>query len=215
MFNKLQTILRPYGLRSFLNKYRLSENVLDVGCGNGSSIFIKSLLKKSHLWGIDVANYNQSELSLSLYDEYKIFSPDSFHFDISNLKEEFDLIISSHNIEHCNSPESVFKAMVGKLKKGGRLFLVTPSVNSVNFPSRSGTLNFYDDITHKKPVDLLALANSSTISLEVLHYSKSTKPFFWRLIGFFNEKKSNKQKKVCLGTWDYWGFEQIIWLQRL
>ena len=44
------------------------------------------------------------------------------------------------------------------LKKGGIIYLVTPSEKSIDFPSREGTLNYYDDKTHKyKPINLTGL----------------------------------------------------------
>jgi len=95
------------------------------------------------------------------------------------------------------------------------LFIATPSLNSVSFPSRKGTLNFYDDHTHKNPIDLLHLANNTSHEIEVLHFSSNSKPFFWYFIGFLNELRSNILGKVLLGTWDYYGFEQIIWIKKI
>jgi len=37
---------------------------------------------------------------------------------------------------------------VTKVRKGGVIFVAQPHADSVNFPHRKGTLNFYDDPTH-------------------------------------------------------------------
>ena len=45
--------------------------------------------------------------------------------------------------------------MLKKVKRGGSLYLSFPSAKSLSFPSRIGTLNYYDDITHNnEPPDL-------------------------------------------------------------
>jgi len=44
--------------------------------------------------------------------------------------------------------------------------------------------------------------------------SKSYKPFFLYLIGFFLEWKSKRDIKVYIWTWAYYGFETIIWAKK-
>ena len=41
-------------------------------------------------------------------------------------------------------------AMLQSLKDGGQIFISFPSERSITFPSRAGTLNYYDDLTHKE-----------------------------------------------------------------
>ena len=214
--NKLQCILRPRGLRAFLSK---SENntlkILDVGCGNKSSIFIKKINPKFQIYGIDVSDYNQTLDSKNLYADYLIAKPELFDQSITEINFEFDLITSNHNIEHCNNPEKTFKAMVAKLRPGGKMFIATPSLNSIYFPARNGTLNFFDDTTHKQPVDLVKLLKSQENMVRCIFYKESYRPFFWVVVGWLNEFTSRLNGKVMLGTWDYYGFEQIMWLEKI
>jgi SAM-dependent methyltransferase len=210
----LQVAVRSRGLRSFLSKSKKSPRVLDVGCGNGSSIFIKTIIPSASIYGLDICDYNQTEESKKLYENYILTSPDNFHLVIEDFNENFDLIISNHNIEHCNNPHHTFSAMVDKLAPGGRLFIATPSISSVNFPSRDGTLNFYDDKTHKHPVDLWELFENNRQCIDCIFYSKNYRPFFWSIVGLINEFFSKLRKKNMLGTWDYYGFEQIIWIKK-
>ena len=192
--NKLQCILRPRGLRAFLSK---SENntlkILDVGCGNKSSIFIKKINPKFQIYGIDVSDYNQTLDSKNLYADYLIAKPELFDQSITEINFEFDLITSNHNIEHCNNP----------------------SLNSIYFPARNGTLNFFDDTTHKQPVDLVKLLKSQENMVRCIFYKESYRPFFWVVVGWLNEFTSRLNGKVMLGTWDYYGFEQIMWLEKI
>lgn len=213
--NKIKTMLRPKGLRSFVTASKnQSGTLLDVGCGNESSVFINSVNPKMEIHGIDVCDYNQSAKSKKLYAVYTIAPADEFDLYIQKIEGRFHYITSNHNIEHCNKPERVFDAMIDKLMPGGMLFIASPSLSSTAFPSRMGTLNFFDDSTHKLPLDLLALYERQSSIVDLVFYSKSYRPWFWRIIGFLNETASRKSEKVKLGTWDYYGFEQVMWLRK-
>lgn len=212
----LKKVLRPRGERSFLSSIKKDNcKILDVGCGNASSIFLKTVKPNSILYGIDVVDFGQSNESKGLYEQYIISEPESFSRSIQNIHEDFDVVISNHNMEHCNDPESTFRAMVDSTAVGGYLFIATPSLASVHFPSRGGNLNFYDDPTHQQnPVDLMELFKSESHRLECSFYSKSSKPIIWYLIGGLQEFVSRKIDRILLGTWDYFGFEQIIWIKK-
>ena len=97
---------------------------------------------------LDVDDYNQSEYSKGEMDRYVEVTPDDFAKEIESMKDQFDVVISRHNIEHTNEPRRCVAAMAGALKKGGRLYMAFPSEHSTKLLSRGGTLNFYDDPTH-------------------------------------------------------------------
>ena len=213
----LKKTLKPRGLRSFL--YTIENKnckILDVGCGNQSSFFLKTLKPDSTLYGIDVSDFNQSEESKGQFDRYIIERPEMFDRSIQNIEEDFEIIISNHNIEHCNDPEKTFRAMVDRTAVGGHIFIATPSICSINFPSRGGGLNFYDDPTHQKyPVDLMKLFKSESKRLECIFYSESSKPFIWYCFGGMLEFISRKLDRILLGTYEYYGFEQVMWLKKI
>ncbi len=82
-------------------------------------------------------------------------------------------------------------------------------------PAGGGGLNFYDDPTHRHPVDLMKLFNSESHRLECIFYSESSRPIIWWFFGWVQEFLSRKIDRILLGTWDYHGFEQVMWIKKV
>jgi SAM-dependent methyltransferase len=199
----------------FLETINQNGKLLDVGCGNNSPYDIKIKHPNIIYTGIDVGDYNQTNPNLA--DEYIVVNPEDFSDAIGNMAVKFDTVISSHNLEHCNDRYKTLDAMIKTLKPGGYMFLSFPTEKSVNFPGpRKGTLNYYDDPTHKdKPPEYKKIVSKlKTNGMKILFASKSYKPLPWYLSGFFDEKKSRKYKKILGSVWAYWGFETIIWAKK-
>ena len=98
-FVKLK-ILDRYSLRAFLHFLRNKRiKFLDVGCGNNSPKLIKTALPLCHYTGIDIENYNQN--SNEFADIYILSESANFANLINSLKDKYDVILSSNNIEHC------------------------------------------------------------------------------------------------------------------
>ena len=188
--------------------------VLDVGCGNSSPWWTKTLLPNIYYVGIDIGDYNQTAPNLA--DEYVISSPDDFSESISLMGQRFDAVISSANLEHCDHRQKTLEAMVSVIKPGGVLYLTFPTEKSVSFPGpRWGCLNYYDDGTHKgEPPNYKETIEFLQKDMEIVYGSKSYKPFFFYVVGFFNESTSNKYKTVMQGTWEYWGLLSVIWAKK-
>jgi SAM-dependent methyltransferase len=209
----VNAFLRPNGKYYFLRTLKNNSKILDVGCGNSSVARVKSLLPKCDYTGIDVGDYNQTDYSKNLMDSYLIFEPNKFSSGIRALGQNtFDVVISSHNIEHCDDPYTTLLEMLYVLKPGGSIYLSFPCSKSINFPSRYGTLNYFDDDTHKaNPPDFDLISNKlSAAGFEITFATRQYKPFLLFFIGFILEFFSNKQKKVFIGTWEFYGFESII-----
>lgn len=216
--NVRRYMLYPHGKERFLQSLKNSPKtrILDVGCGNKSPQYVKYILNKVYYVGIDVGNYNQTEESKKSANEYHIVESKDFVKEIEKYKESFDAVISSHNIEHCDSPERVLIAMINALKKGGKMYISFPSEESQYFPEgRIGCLNFYDDGTHQRVPkwdEILSILKKR--GLRILFKTKRNRPYFMRKIGKLNEGKSEELKTVLMGTWEYYGFESIIWCQK-
>jgi len=197
----------------FIKTINNKGTVLDVGCGNNSPYRIKRSRPDLYYVGVDVSDYMQSTPNLA--DEYIISQPDKFHDTILNLGERFDAALSSHNIEHCCDREKTLDAIIKVLKPaGGRLYLSFPSQASVTFPSRVGTLNYYDDKTHTdEPPNFTEIIEKLKASNMKVSFAKNPyKPFFLYLIGLLLEPFSKITRKNLIGraTWAYYGFESVI-----
>lgn len=205
----------PYSRHNFLKKRQGRGTLLDVGCGNDSSYIIKSNYPDIVYTGIDIGIYNQRKPDLA--DTYIITTPENFAEKIEEMSNSFDIVVSSHNLEHCNDRKRTLMAMIKALRKGGTLYLSFPSEESVNFPKhREGTLNYYDDPTHRDmpPNFNEIITTLKENDMHILFASKSYKPFFMHLLGFLLERKSKRENKVKYWTWAYWGFEAIIWAEK-
>jgi SAM-dependent methyltransferase len=202
--------IRPNGKIDFLSSLPKRASILDVGCGNNSPIRIKKILPHCIYTGIDIGHYNQKNINVA--DSYIMCSPDKFSFEIYKFNNKFDAVISSHNIEHCNDRDETFKAMLKSLKVGGELFLSLPCEQSTLFPSRGGTLNYYDDPTHKHnpPNFNFLLSTLKKFEFEIVYSNKNYKPTLLWLIGAILEPYSKFMNKNMIGTWEYYGFESII-----
>jgi len=197
----------PLGFENFLETIPPNSRILDVGCGNDSPRKVKSVLPNCYYIGIDICDYNQS--SKVFADEYHIVEKEIFNKTIDSFSN-IDVVISYHNIEHVNNRKECLNAMKKVLKRNGLLYLVTPSENSIFFPSRNGTLNYYDDITHK----LTPLRFADTINnlkhngFKIIKSRKQYRPIVFFIIGLF--KELFKPQKTTFYSWCFYGFESII-----
>lgn len=73
-------------------------------------------------------------------------------------------------------------------------------------------MNFYDDTTHSwcpKWDEIINMLKEKQVKID--YACKNHRPFLPKMIGMLNEKRSKKQGKILRGTWEYYGFESIIW----
>ena len=220
LFHKLKTFLmRVINSNSkalFYSRLKSNINILDVGCGNDSVKDIKAYFPNSNYTGIDIHDFNLTKDSKKLMQNYFIFTSKKFDIGIDKLNKKYDLILSYHNLEHCEKPYDVLHAMMKKLKKNGYICLRFPNSNSINFPSREGTLNYYDDHTHQAtPPDFKKICNIlNQYEVKFIIKKKAYKPLFQFLIGFLFEPLSFILKKNMPCTWEYYGFESVIYAKK-
>lgn len=203
---------RPRDRHQFLIEIADRARVLDVGCGNDSPFRFKTVRPDIQYVGLDVGDYEQHHDPAKYADEYVVVSSDRFLQAIQELSGDFDAVISCHNLEHCEDPDGVVVAMARALRPAGRIFLSFPAAASVKFPSREGTLNFFDDVTHVRPPDYsrvlgLLRAEGVTVSYAVERH----RPRLEVARGIVNEPVSRLRNKVMRGTWALYGFESVIW----
>jgi SAM-dependent methyltransferase len=206
--------MRRRGRIAFLESLPSRPKILDVGCGNNSPEYFKASRPDCYYVGLDVGDYNQDSPT-RFADRYIITTPVQFAAEIRTFAGEFDAVVSSHNIEHCQHPDVVLKAMLRALKPGGKIYLSFPCEESVSFPRREGTLNFYDDSTHQRVPDWTGiLSGIRAEGLSIDFSAKRYRPYLMFLIGLAMEPISGLTRKVKRGTWDLYGFESVIWASR-
>ena len=210
-----QIFFRPKGLFSFLNKYHSQGlKLLDVGCGNDASFNIKSRFPELYYVGLDIADYNLTKPNLA--DEYVIVQKENFDKSIRDFGNIFNLVVSSHNLEHCDDKYATLNSMLSVVKKGGKIFLAFPCEKSINFPSRRITLNYFDDLTHQQtPPDYKIVLNIlNENNFDIIFKTRSYRPLFLTILGFLQEPLSRLINRNLQGTWALFGFETIIWAQK-
>jgi SAM-dependent methyltransferase len=204
--------IRERRRHDFLVELVDGADVFDIGCGNDSPYKFKAVRPDIRYVGLDVVDYNQEHEPTEYADEYLSVPADGFLAAIRERPNQFDAVVSSHNLEHCHDPDGVVTAMTRALRPGGRIYLAFPSAATLNMPSREGTLNFWDDDTHVRPpdyqrvLDLLA-AEDVTIDFSAKRY----RPPARLAVGVLTEPISRVRKKVMPGTWALYGFETVIW----
>lgn len=208
-------VLRIRKKDAFLRSLNPKCSILDVGCGNNSPYTTKAILPHCQYTGLDIGNYNQTKENPA--DNYILCAPEDFSENIAKLAGKFDAVVSNHNLEHCNNRTETLMSMLAALKPGGRIYMAFPSEASVTFPrGRAGCLNYYDDPTHKdKPPAFNDIVRILQENGFVIDFSTNGYKHLYRWIrGFFNETRSIKMNKVKMGTWEYYGFEAIIWAEK-
>lgn len=208
-------LFNQYNKRSFIRRLPRNATVLDVGCASGSPAFTKSIRPDVHYVGLDVSDSIHPLSPSNTADEYRLVLAADFAAEIEKMAGRFDAVISSHNIEHCNEPERVLRAMAAALKPGALLYLSYPSDASLTLPSRRGCLNFFDDPTHLRRLDYADLTkqlqeNGVTIEVSIPRH----RPLIPLGLGLLLEPLSRLRNHVLRGTWALYGFESIIWARK-
>jgi ubiquinone/menaquinone biosynthesis C-methylase UbiE len=147
----------------FFNLLIPSASVLDVGSGEGE--WIKALLR--YRPGLDFTAVDKQDFSgIMKFTKFHRADLTSEHLPFKD--QAFDGALVMHLIEHLANPHFVLSECYRVLKKGGLVYLETPSVRSIFFPSynikkfnsrcdKEGPYNFYDDPTHLRPYTKYAL----------------------------------------------------------
>jgi SAM-dependent methyltransferase len=216
--SRTKSILRMRGKDAFIRALNPGASILDVGCGNDSALKIKSVRPDFHYIGLDIENYYQTLPVEQVANRYILTSSKDFGAAISQFRGELDAVISSHNLEHCDDPAVVLRAMCQSLKFGGRMYLAFPCERSMGFPRRKGTLNFYDDLSHRScPSYVRVLGALKEEGFEIEFCAQMYRPLFLALAGLLLEPVSRASGKIMpLGTtWALYGFETIIWSKRV
>jgi len=214
----LERLLKPHGKLSFIQALPLNAKLLDVGCGNNSPMNTRMQRPDLLYVGLDIGDYNQARPVTEFASKYIVTTGDNFAVEIDHMRDEFDAVISSHNLEHCNYKMVTLSAMLNAVKTGGMVYLSFPSAASVHFPHRRGTLNYYDDDTHKAEppafAEIVAAIHSRGFQIEFA--KQRYRPVLLAFIGLMLEPIGLVlgRNMPVTSTWALYGFETIIWARR-
>lgn len=151
-------IFKFFKIRKYV-KENEDIKILDVGTGNHSATKTKEIFVNCKYYGIDkCCDYTNGSEDVEIMDKFYEMDLEKLEFDeIPN--DYFDVIIITHVIEHLKNGDKVIEKLLDKMKKNGMIFLEWPRFKSTKFPSKKGTLNFFDDDSHVRIYSLKEIYN--------------------------------------------------------
>ncbi len=160
-----------------------SGALLDLGSSDGETLnHIAELRPDLRLHSVDIAGRPENYPSGCSFVRADLQS-DLLPWSAGSM----DGITCMHLVEHLTRLDHLISEVARLLKPGGMVYFETPHPKTVAFPSPPGdgagrfTYNFYDDITHVRPVSAGGLARySRDAGLEIIRSGISRNwLFFW------------------------------------
>ncbi|NNJ55163.1 MAG: class I SAM-dependent methyltransferase [Bacteroidia bacterium] len=209
----MSNFIPPFRIH-LLRKYSPTKQceVLDIGSGSHSATITKKHFPSCHYTGVDRdQNYDNDPADVANMDNFIQLDLTELQFD--GIKDNhYDIIVMSHIIEHLYNGDEVVRLLQTKLKKGGIFYVEFPCEASTKFPSKKGTLNFYDDETHVRIYSIEEVSSIfKTGGFNVLKSGKNR-----RLINILLMPIKIVWQKLRLGYvkggvyWDWYGFADYV-----
>lgn len=120
------TEVRYNELLDYFEKFRKTNRILDVGCGNG--LFLEVARKRN--WEVYGTEFTSENVTRCREKNIEVFQGDITQntFD----KASFDVVVSFEVIEHINNPHYYAAAIRNLLRRGGIFYFTTPNFNALN-----------------------------------------------------------------------------------
>ncbi len=110
---------------AFYIPYIENGKLLDLGCGNGSSMLVMQNLG----WTVEGVDFDEKAVSCAI--EAGLNASIGDLFDKKYADNSFDAVMMNHVIEHLPNPDSYLKECLRILKPGGFLTALTPNADSL------------------------------------------------------------------------------------
>ena len=138
--NELDAVYSAYGRNDYLSpmtvkrynelldkfeRYRKTNNILDIGCGIG--YFLVEAKKRG--WNVYGTEYTDKAIKICESKGIKVFKGAILEQSFDN--EMFDVVTSFEVIEHINNPLQEINIYKKILRKDGVFYLTTPNFNSI------------------------------------------------------------------------------------
>lgn len=118
------TIKRYGELLDQFEKYRNSNKILEVGCGNGD--FLVEAKKRG--WETYGTEYTEEAAQVAKQSginmHHGVLDPENYS------RHDFDIVVSIEVIEHINNPLEEVSNIYKLLRKGGLFYVTTPNFNT-------------------------------------------------------------------------------------
>lgn len=172
-FSLYQKKIGEFGGKANLFKFKKEINktdaVLDFGCGGG---FLLDQIDCKYKAGIETnkfaGDYARSTFGIDIFSSID---------QVEN--EAYDVIISNHALEHCDSPIDIIKKLKLKLKKGGKIIIVVP-LDSYKYKFKEDDVNKHlYSFSQMNLGNLLQLSGFKNIKASSLLHKW---PPFWHII---------------------------------
>lgn len=206
----------------FFKNCPIESKFLDIGAGAGGLAFWKSWFEPERLdikmYGVDLACGEHA----GLYERF-----DALNLDNDPLPHSdgfFDVVYSTHVLEHLQRPEKVLNEILRVLRPGGLCYLEVPNHNTLTLPTRAeyklkgyktSTINFHDDLTHLRPYSHGEIIKMLENKAQILESGTIQAPYLAKVLtewGFKNEDQEITTYGLWLQTeWsDYVCFRKAI-----
>ncbi len=120
------TIKRYNELLDDFEPYRKTNNIIDIGCGDGCFLEVA----KQRGWNVYGTEF--TDVAVQYCSEKGILMQKGV-LNSSNYRSiEFDVVTSFEVIEHINNPKSEVQSIKGILRNGGLFYFTTPNFNSIS-----------------------------------------------------------------------------------
>lgn len=143
----------PHQLVEYLmNRFSLNPGgrLLEIGCGRGD------FLQAYNAAGFECFGIDREESAKELSSNLNVRICDIEREALPFENNYFDIVYHKSLIEHLYSPKHLMQETYRVLKKGGKVIILT-------LDWISQMRNFYEDITHCRPYDVVALRDTLMI----------------------------------------------------
>lgn len=152
------TLSRYYSLLEKFEKYRIKNNIIDIGAGDG--FFAEQARLKS--WNSYATEFDDKSVALCLEKGVVVHKG---KLDVNNYEKDFfDIIFSSEVLEHINNPVEEIKGFHTILRPGGLVYLTTPNLNSISHKILKNKWNIFhypEHISYYSPKTIEKLFNDN------------------------------------------------------
>ena len=139
-------------------KYRKTNNIIDVGCGDG--FFLEEAKKKG--WNVYGTEYGLHYINIC--EEKGIQMKGGMLSPLNYEAESFDVITSFEVIEHINYPMVELKNFNSILRNNGIVYITTPNFNSISrrmFKDKWNVIGYPEHLSYYTPQSIDYLLKKS------------------------------------------------------